>query len=94
MDINDITLKQIENMKHCIGFRGDRIKRRKYVAFRNYYTTGDDSESWNKLVELGLATKRKLDHGIGGNSQVYFVSEKGFELLAELLECKIVEDDD
>jgi len=89
---NNITLKQIENMKHCIGLRGEMVKRRKYIAYRNYYTTADNNPSWDKLVELELATKRKLDNGIGGNPQVYFVTKKGFGLLERLLECKIAED--
>jgi len=88
----NITLKQIENMKHCIGFRGDRVKRKKYVAFRNYYTTSGDDQSWDELVKLELATKRPFLNGGGENPQVYFVSKKGIELLGGLLECKIVED--
>lgn len=95
MDLREeITLKQIENMKHCIGFRGDRVKRKKYVAFRNYYTTSGDSQSWDGLVSLELAVKRPFPNGGGKNPQCYFVTKKGMDLLGRLLECKIVEDKD
>jgi len=88
---DSITLKQIENMKHCIGFRGDRVKRRKYVAFRNYYTTGENDEGWRELVRLGYATGRKYFNGIGDNPHCYGVTNKGFELLERIMECKITE---
>ena len=93
----DITLKQIENMKHCIGFRPDRVKGRKYrkyVVFRNYYTTSDINLSWENLVEFGYATKRKHDNGVGGNPQVYFVTRKGMDALEKILETQILEDKD
>lgn len=88
----DITLKQIENMKHAIGFQRDRVKRGKYIAFRNYYTTNDINLSWENLVEFGYATRRKLNGHVGDNGQVYFVAKKGFELLERLFEVKIVVD--
>lgn len=94
MNEESVTLKQIENMKHCIGYRADRVKRKKYVAFRNHYTTSGDSQSWDELVSLELATKRPFPNGGGDNPQVYYVSKKGIELLERLLECKIVEDED
>ena len=93
----DITLRQIENMKHCIGFRGDRVKGRKYrkyVAYRNYHTTSDNNLNWDELVKLELAVKRSFPSGVGDNPQCYFVTEKGMELLGKLLECEIVEDKD
>jgi hypothetical protein len=93
MNDNNVTLKQIQNMKHCIGFRGDRVKRKKYVTFRNYYTTSDNSQSWDELVNLELATKMPFPNGGGDNPQCYFVSRKGMDLLESLLECKIVEDE-
>ena len=92
MNNKNITLKQIENMKHCIGFRGDKVKRKKYVAFRNYYTTSDNDQSWDGLVWLGFATKRAFGSGVGINPKCYCVSQKGIKFLERLLECKIVED--
>jgi len=86
-------MTQIENMKHCIGFRGDKVKHRKYVAFRNHYITSDNSESWDDLVSKGLANKRSFPQGIGNNPRWYSVSEKGIEFLSKLLEVKITEMD-
>jgi hypothetical protein len=91
--VNEITVAQIANMKHCIGFRGDRVKRGKYVAYRNYFTTADDNESWDDLVSRGMANKRPHHYGVGKNPQVYSLSEKGIEFLAKLLGVKIVEMD-
>lgn len=59
----------------------------------NYYTTNDNDPSWDELVTLELAAKRAFPNG-GGNSQAYFVSRKGMDLLERLMECKIVEDKD
>jgi len=93
MTNESVTLKQINDMKHAIGFDGKRVRRRKYVAYRNYYTTSDNSSSWDALVELGLAVKRPFENGIGGNPQCYFVTKKGMEFLERLLECKIMEEE-
>lgn len=88
----DITLNQIDSMKHCIGFRGDKVKRRKYVVWRNYYTTSFNDPSWDMLVDLGYAIKRNFPLGIGEDPKLYSVSESGLRLLEGVLECKIVED--
>jgi len=91
MSCDEVNLKQINNMKHCIGFKGEGVKRKKYVAYRNYYTTNGDDASWDSLVGLGLARKRDFSMG-GSNAKCYSVSKRGIELLERLLECKITED--
>lgn len=88
-----INLIQINNMKHAIGFDGKKVKRRKYVAYRNYYTTPNDNSSWDELVKWGFAEKRKFPNGIGDNPQVYHVTRQGMDLLERILECKIAEDE-
>lgn len=88
-----ITLKQIENMKHCIGFNPKKVKRGKYSAYRNYYTTADRNQSWDELVDLGFATRREFENGVGDNPQCYFVTRQGMGLLERILECKITEVD-
>jgi hypothetical protein len=91
--VGEFNLKQIDYMKHAIGYESSRVKRRVYKAYRNYFTTrvdcGDYSD-WEKLVELGLATNRKLENGQG---IVYFVSKEGFTFLGDLLGIKITEMD-
>lgn len=56
--LNMITVKQIDDMKHAIGFDKSRttgIKHRKMYAYRNYYMSYKKMEDWEKLVYLKLA---------------------------------------
>ena len=80
-------------MKHEIGISKDKIKYRKYNAYRNYYTTAGKHIDWEDLTSKGFAVSRKHEHGIGEDARVYYVSEKGLELLSELLYIKITEMD-
>lgn len=42
----DISIKQIDDMKHCIGLnQQNKVKDNKYYAWRNYFTTLDHDES-------------------------------------------------
>lgn len=89
-----VTLEQIDNMKHCIGYEVQRVKGRKYKkyeAFRNYYTTVDNHPGWDKLCEQGLAIKRDFKMGGGDNPQIYFVTEEGIKFLSEITGVKITE---
>lgn len=89
MDNIIISTKQIENMKHCIGFDRKKVKRGKYEAYRNYYTTPDNDLYWDGLMDMGLAHKRYYSDGVGDNPQCYWLSDKGFEFISRLLEVKI-----
>jgi len=84
---------QISKMKHCIGFDGKKVKRRKYEAYRNYFTTPNNNPAWDEIVSAGLANKRPFPHGVGDNPQYYSLNENGFKFLSDLLECKITEMD-
>lgn len=88
-----VNLQQLDLMKHAIGLERAKVKRGKYNAYRNYFSTHDkcsDYAEWEQLVKLELATKREPDkQGV----IYYFVSEKGIELLARILEIRIVEGD-
>ena len=88
-----ILLDQIGDMKHCIGFDHKRVKRGKYEAYRNYFTTPDDNESWDDIVKAGLADKRPFPHGTGSNPQYYSLNQQGIEFLSRVLGCKIAEID-
>lgn len=84
----EITLYQINLMKHTIGFDRKKVKRNKYIAWRNYFCAGQkDVDHWETLIRVGLADKFEKFGNI-----VYYVTEKGFELLGGLLGIKIVED--
>jgi len=86
-----LSTTQVDDMKHCVGFDGKKVKRRKYEAYRNYYTTSNDHSSWDGIVRAGLADKRPFPQGGGENPQCYSLNEQGFKYLSELLECKITE---
>ena len=46
----------LEKMEHAIGFDFKRVKRNKYVAYRNYYATSRwDDNYWMFLVSIGYA---------------------------------------
>lgn len=86
-----ITMKQIGNMKHAIGFDRKKVKRGKYSAYRNYYTTVDRNQSWDELVELSFATRKEFKNGIGYDPQYYSLTRMGMDLLERVPGCKIVE---
>lgn len=88
----DINVKQIEDMKHCIGFNVSKIKNDKYFAWRNYFTTPDSDKSWDYLVIHGLAVKNDFKLGSGPNPKCYQVSKEGFKYLEGLLNIKIIID--
>ena len=90
------TLKQINSMKHCIGFDKSKVtgtKYRKMKACRNYYVTDDNDESLDDLVEQGLMTKRDYPLGCGDNSQIYYMTKEGFKFLSDLTGMEITEMD-
>lgn len=88
-----ITIEQLDNMKHAIGYRREKVKKNgKYEAYRNYYFTPTPDESWQDLVNKGYAIR-----GIVCNANTYTpmfcysVSAKGKYLLECLLDIKIVD---
>jgi hypothetical protein len=76
--MNDIklTVKQIKEMKHALG--GDISE----TSYRNYYNSSIESESWNELVQLGMAVKRDKGKELGGI--YYFVTKKGIQILKSI----------
>lgn len=86
----DINLEQFENMQHAIGFNTVKVKDKKYLAWRNYFVTSNDDESWDELVVQGLAVKRDFKLGSGPNPQCYSISREGFKFLENQLNIKII----
>lgn len=82
----DISLEQIKLMKHAIGFTSKKIKRGKYVAWRNYFCSYGESRDWEQLVELGFAEKNQREKAI-----YYFVTKKGMDYIGEIMGAKIIE---
>lgn len=86
-----LSLRQIELMKHAIGFSIDKIKWKRYEAYRNRYLSNFLNDDWEFLVKEGLAERRKtFPHD---NNVLYFVSDLGLEYLSDLFGCIIKEMD-
>lgn len=85
-EVISITIEQLDNMKHALGYKRDKVKRGKYEAYRNYYATPTIDESWQQLVDKGYAICGKVNKYV-----LYSVSAKGKELLECLLDIKIVD---
>lgn len=86
-----LSLRQIELMKHAIGFSIDKIKGERYEAYRNRYLSNCLNDDWECLVKEGLAEKRNtFPHD---NNVLYFVSDLGLEYLGKLFGCIIKEMD-
>lgn len=86
-----LDLKQIDIMKHTIGFRRDRIKGKKYPkyeAFRNYFCTCkacDDFEMLKDLENQGLMDCKETDRG----SCYFHLTDEGIKYLADITDVKI-----
>lgn len=94
MENYNLNYEQIKAMKHCIGFTKNKvkgIKYRKYEAYRNYFTTSNNDANLDKLVEQGLMGKRDFKNGFGDNPKLYYVDNKGFEFLGDVMGIEILE---
>ena len=62
-EIGNVTYKQIDIMKHTIGFNRGRIrgtKYRRYAPHRNYFQAGSaDIADIKKLVKIGIMKENK-----------------------------------
>lgn len=83
-----LSLRQIEKMKHAIGFSREKIKRNRYEAYRNRYVVSNPDKDWEELVSIGYSEKREfeIEKQIG-----YYVSELGLKYLGVLFGCIIIE---
>ena len=90
MDDVKLSLRQIEKMKHAIGFERGKVKRNRYEFYRNRYIVNHPDDDWEELVFIGYANRRLLDIE---KQIVYYVSELGMKYLGVLLGCIITEDE-
>jgi len=99
MNIDDIktSTKQLELMKHTIGYSSDKIKgrkNRKYEAFRNHFVISETSDSFdilNELVDLKLMNRR-IDP-FCENRYIFHVTDFGMEYMQTILDVAITEVD-
>lgn len=80
----------LEKMEHAIGFDFKRVKRNKYVAYRNYYATSRcDDNDWKYLVSIGYA-----EFGESTESCIYYhVTNEGMSFIERVTGVKILEGD-
>ncbi len=88
--IQSVTYKQIDDMKHTIGFDAMKVKGtkyRKYEPYRNFFDAGKrDIEDMEKLVEIGLMTKSR--------EHLYHVNDDGKKFLQLVTGVEILPDMD
>lgn len=88
VEYQNVTYKQISDMKHAIGFSNRKVrgtKHRKYEPYRNYFCAGErDRESWDTLVDIGLATKRgKSIYTVSADGRFFLEMVTGVAILPE-----------
>lgn len=90
MSKEKLSIRQIQMMQHAIGFEQRRIKKNKYMPYRNRYVVNQPEEEWEELVSIGYATRRDFQIE---KQVLYLVSELGMKYLGVLFECIIEETD-
>lgn len=83
-----VTYKQIDDMKHAIGFDNRKVrgtKHRRYEPYRNYFNAGGrDVEDWEQLVSLGFATKSRENwYHVSVDGRLFLKRVTGVEILPE-----------
>lgn len=83
--LGNVSMSQIDDMKHAVGYKPSKVKDGRYYAFRNFFAIDKEQPGWEDLVVRGLATKRKQF-----NETVYHVSEEGFKILSSVLSVEVL----
>lgn len=88
-----LTLKEIDDMRHCIGLDRQSPYRRNnclyYKPYRNYYATskdGTDTAVWIGLESFGLAARTDVE------SHTFYLTPEGFETLSRYLDVTFIHD--
>lgn len=85
--------EQVDLMLHCIGYTPKRVKRGKYIAFRNHFATNGPRWEWDRLVEYGYAEVEPFPQGGSPAAKMYSVTRTGMDFLEGVTGVKIEEDD-
>ena len=83
-----ITYKQIDDMKHALGFDKRKVrgtKHRRYEPYRNYFYTGEcDVPDWEQLVSIGFATKSRENwYHVSDDGRIFLERVTGVKFLPE-----------
>ena len=86
--IQRVTFKQIDDMKHTIGFDDIKVKgtkHRRYEPYRNFFDAGDaDIPDMEILVEIGLMTKsRERWYHVNDDGKKFLQLVTGVEILPD-----------
>lgn len=88
-----LTLKEIDDMRHCIGLDRQSPYRRSnclyYRPYRNYFTTssnGSDYCNWVDLESKGLSAREAPE------STTFHLTPYGFETLSRYLDVTFIHD--
>ncbi|SFN50620.1 hypothetical protein [Proteiniclasticum ruminis] len=93
---HSVTPRQIDYMKHTIGFERSMVtgrKHPKYKAYRNYFATAENCDGFQSLIDLtdkGLMLSRQD----GSRGWLFHLSKEGFKFLSKITEVDIREDQD
>lgn len=82
-----LSVQDISDLKHMIGFDYKQVRKGKYIAWRNRYYCTTPVERFERLVRLNVCGKYE-----NNNSIIYYLSEHGFEVLGKILGVKMVEE--
>ena len=85
--MNDITLTQLDDMKHALGIDLSKMRkgRWKHKCYRNRFVASK-SEDWEDLVNKGYANK-----SIGLGMNYYYVTQKGLDKIATIFDLRKLE---
>lgn len=90
MTVIAVRSSALEKMEHAIGFRFDRVKRGKYIAFRNYFAAPrSDDNDWIHLTNIGYAEQGEVTQ----NCIMYHVTRAGMDFIESVTGVTIVEED-
>lgn len=80
----------LEKMEHALGFNFNRVKKNKYVAYRNYYAAPRcDDNDWRYLASIGYAEQGEITQ----SCIMYHVTREGMDFIERVTGIKILEDD-
>ena len=78
-----LTLDQIDNMRHAIGFEPSSTRKgqQRYTFYRNYFTTSGPDPEWEDLMIQGFAARRDVPEE---RRTYYSVTPQGIRVLEDI----------
>ncbi|QDW73075.1 hypothetical protein FND36_02865 [Lachnospiraceae bacterium KGMB03038] len=93
--MQELTSKEINEMKHCIGLDYKKPYKRHgkefYKPYRNRYATYVYDEVWNGLVGKGFSKHESVDEK---QRTVFYLTRKGLDALGDVIGVHIYDEED